>query len=309
MTKIHVVSSYMRYGGRVITMLGFADAYAEMGHSVHVFDTGAEPLFYDNETILRLHHVPNLSVEHFTGLRYDEDWGYLFDCDTLLLPYPHLVTRFPYKPKCRVVAWNIAKTPPYDEGLVDDLWTNSYTSKETLGLRDASVIYAPHSYTVNRMYSQPWMDREYDIISVCSIRKRREKEYVISKELQELQFLHSNGYKVLGLFMVRDRKHLGFEHHINIPRRLVACFMGNAKILLHQSPLESCSLTVFEALNSGCYPIVREAGACREQLGDVGYVYSDFYEAFNSIQFILDTRYKGVSFSIEEIIGNYMMRW
>jgi hypothetical protein len=275
-------------------MLGFADAFVEAGHRVYVFNTGAESLFNVNSDILRMYHAPHLGEDNFTGMIYSDDWGYLFDCDMLLLPYPHLVNNFPYKPECKVVAWNISQTPSYDKSMLDELWTNCETTKHKLGLKDASVVYAPHSYLFNRKYSIPWGKREYDIVSVCSIRKRREEEYVITKELQELQWLHLNGYKVLGLFMVRTReeeqtvKRLGFEHYINIPRQYVAGFMGNAKILLHQSPLESCSLTVYEGLNSGCYPIVCEAGACREQLGEVGYVYNEFHEAFHEIQYILD---------------------
>jgi hypothetical protein len=73
--------------------------------------------------------------------------------------------------------------------------------------------------------------------------------------------------------------------------------MGKTKVFLHPSPLESCSLVIFEALNAGAYPIVRKAGACEEQLGKEGFVYTNFAEAEKKINEIISQGY-----SIENVM-------
>ena len=166
-----------------------------------------------------------------------------------------------------------------------------------MGLKDAVVIYAPHDYSVFRDSSKAWGEREIDILIVGGLVKRRENKIVLDRELEYANRLSKTGLNVVGIFLAKNKEERDladkaiFPHYLNIPLSLIASFMGNSKILFHPSPLESCSLVIYEGLNAGMHPVVREAGACREQMDNVGFIYQDFRDAERRIGEILSMDY------------------
>ena len=291
--------------GRQQTMVsGFADCFAELGHDVKVYANFLRGHIPSKDKLLHYHLADHLTMENFDfshriqrrspeGMPLEE-WS---QSDILLIPYPAYSWLGDYV-TCPIFTWFIAKPERWWPEHVARVWTNSETQKERLGLEEARVIYAPHDYSVFREQAKPLEDRGVDVLVVAPITKTRENVHILSSELEDAQRLSDEGLKVLGLFLAKTSeeqrlvKELRFEHYVNIPRRYVAGFMGTSKVLFHPSPLESCSLVIFEALNSGCYPVVREAGACREQLGDVGLIYTDFEEARRHVVDVLKGGYE-----------------
>ena len=288
-------------GGRQQTMVsGFADCFAELGHEVHIYGNFLEGHIPSKDRLLDYHLASHLTVEDF-------DFGYdigknpdrmpikeFSDGDILLIPYP-AYSWLGEHVSCPIVSWCIADPGEWYPQHLARLWTNSHTQKKLLGLEEARVIYAPHDYSPFREQSQPWNKRKIDVLVVAKYRHSwfggsEQGAKVLSGEIAEAEKLNRMGLNVVGLFLVKDPRdvhgllsRLDFEHYVNIPRRYVAGFMASSKILFHPSPAESCSLMLYEGLNAGCYPVAREAGACREQLGDVGLVFNDFEDAKKQI--------------------------
>ena len=286
--------------GRQQTMVAFADTFKQLGHEVKVYSN-----FFGNferSKILDWYLTSNLSIENFNfshrisrndpeGMPIRE-WS---NGDLLLIPYPGY-SWIGKHVGCPIVTWYIAQPSFWWPEHISQVWTNSYTQRKRLKIPAAEVVYAPHDYSAFRQDALPFEDRKIDVLVVTPITKRREKSKVIFPQVLELEKLRKMGLEVLGIFLASERelgliKKLPFPKYVNVKRRHVAGFMKASKVLLHPSPLESCSLVVFESLNSGCYPVVREAGACREQLGDVGYVYKDFKEAEEEIVRVLEEGY------------------
>ena len=291
-------------GGRQQTMVsGFADYFAEKGHSVSIYGNFLDGHIDREEDILKHHLADNLTPNDF-HLHMGVERGRLSDevvkevnrCDLLLVPYPGYST-LQKQVKCPMAVWYIARSKNFYGGYRGRIWTNSHTTKEVIGRDDAVVVYPPHNYLEFRVCSREWDRRDIDVLMATAVTKRRERMESLNEAIVRATELHMSGMKVVGLFLTKtweERdfvKRLPFETHINVPRRAVADYMGRSKVFLHPSPLESCSLSVYEALNAGCYPIIRRAGAVEEQLGDVGHIYEDFEEATNHIKKVLSEGY------------------
>ncbi len=288
-------------GGRQQTMIsGFADCFASMGHDVKVYGNFLGGHISQKERILDYHLAYNLTLDNFefgypiqrqTPQRMPlEEWN---KSDMLLVPYLDYSWIGEYV-KCPVVCWNIAPPTRWNPDAVARIWTNSETQKKILApyippnAPEPRVIYAPHDYRPFREAAMPWEDRKIDVVFSAKYRHswfggKKEGAKVLSQEFQEATELSEVGLTVVGIFLVKDpmdvkqlTDSLNFEHYVNIPRRLVAGFMAASKVLFHPSPAESASLMLYEGMNAGCYPVAREAGACREQMGSVGLVFKDF---------------------------------
>jgi len=295
--------SIPRRGGRQITFVdGFADCFAELRHQVKIYSNYLNRAI-PRERILDYFLAENLTLDNFDfshrisrrsveGMPIDE-WS---DGDMLLIPYP-AYSWLGEHVECPIVCWFIAQPVSWYPSYVARIWTNSYTTKRRLELDEARVVYAPHDYSPFRDGAPPFEERPIDVLMVGPITKTREETYQLSKEVRQAERLKEMGLSVIGVFTARSRgevklaRGLSFETFLNIRRRYVAEFMKKAKILFHPSPLESCSLVIFEALNAGMYPVVREAGACREQMGEAGFIYREFSEAVRRIRQVLREGY------------------
>jgi len=135
--------------------------------------------------------------------------------------------------------------------------TNSYTTRKKLyghrkGFdpeRGIKVLISPIDYSLFREYARPWIQRENDLVSVSRVGERDERK-------------NTHLYKEFdNMVSITDEKKLVMD------RKMIAEAMGNAKIALHLSQVESASLVAYEAMNAGCYPLFYKAGAALEQLG------------------------------------------
>jgi hypothetical protein len=300
-------------GGRQQTMIsGFADCFASMGHEVTVYGNFLGGHIPQKERILDYHLAYNLNLDNFE-LGYPiqrqnpqrmplKEWS---QGDMLLVPHLGYSVLGEYV-ACPLVCWCISPREDWDSDSVARIWTNSETQKKILepfmpaSVPEPRVIYAPHDYTPFREAAMPWENRKIDVVFSAKYRHswfggKSEGAKVLSQEFQEATELSEAGLSVVGLFLVKDpmdvkplTDSLNFEHYINIPRRLVAGFMAASKVLFHPSPAESASLMLYEGMNAGCYPVVREAGACREQMGPVGMVFKDFEPAKKHILDVLE---------------------
>lgn len=300
-------------GGRQQTMIsGFADCFASMGHDVTIYGNFLGGHIPQKDKILEYHLADNLTLNNF-NLDYRIDRQHIQDIplnefsegDMLLVPYLAYSWLGEYV-KCPVVCWSIAPPDKWNPDAVARIWTNSETQKKILepyipsNAPEPTVIYAPHDYTPFRSAALPWEKRKIDVVFAAKYRHswfggKKEGAKVLNQELQEAEELHEAGLSVVGLFLVKEpmdvqplMKSLNFEHYINIPRRYVAGFMAASRVLFHPSPAESASLMLYEGMNAGCYPVVREAGACREQMGATGMVFNDFAPAKNHILEVLE---------------------
>ena len=297
-------------GGRQITMFdGFADAFRELGHDVKIYSNFLQGHIPKKEKLLDYHLAPNLSMDDFE-FSYPiqrhmpeelplREWS---RGDLLLIPYLDYSWLGDYV-SCPIVSWAIAQPGKWYPEHLTRIWTNSHTQKKLLGLDEARVVYAPHDYSLFRDQAKPWEERKIDVLVTAKYRHswfggKTEGAKILKDEIAEAETLYETGLNVVGIFLVKDRKdilelldNVSFEHYINLPRRYVAGFMASSKVLFHPSTAESCSLMIYEGQNAGCIPIVRETGACREQMGDVGLVYTDFEEAKRRIKEVLKTGY------------------
>ena len=294
-------------GGRQQTMIsGFADCFASMGHNVKIYSNFLQGHIPKKANLLDYHLARHLTMDNF-DFSHPIDRNYPDQMpltewsrgDMLLVPYLPFSFLGEYI-SCPIVSWAIAEPGKYYPQHLARIWTNSHTQKKLLGLDKARVIYAPHDYSPFRDQAMPWSERKIDVLVTTKYRHSwfggtAEGSKVLSGEIAEAEELHNMGLKVVGLFLVKERKdimdlmeNVSFEHYINIPRTYVAGFMASSKILFHPSVADSCSLMLYEGLNAGCVPVTRETGACREQMGDVGLVYTDFDPAKKHILHTLD---------------------
>lgn len=288
------------FGGRHITFVdGFFDTFRQMGHEVKVMGYWSDKLLKSKEELIEK-SICRLSPDDIviSGSRQNLEKNVISFLKKQDFIFSTIINfRLLHNIGTPVAFWLIAephrnvrdmfnlRTRKEETHLPPNvyIWTNSYHQREEAGIPVANVIYPPHDYSLWRKYSKPWHKRKIDILLATGITKGKVGRYVIDKELNYIdEISRKMGLKTVGLFTCRNRrqyewdivKNLTFETHINLPRHEVSKYMGNAKIFFHPSPLECAALVHYEALNAGCYPIVREAGACREQLGRVGIIYN-----------------------------------
>lgn len=291
--KIALLEDIMlAFGGRQIQ---FADAFLsffkEQGHDVKMYSRRRFKRNLLSPNQLKDYLLSkNLSRSDFIFKEPKLPWTKSFyrelgRYDLLLTcaAYTHVVDNVNRIP---VIHWIIAK--PNDimlrrfQNPRSILWTDSYTNRRETGLKNASVIYPPYDFSTFRKNARAWDDREIDVLLVTAITKQKLRPVFLRPQLKYIDSVTKKmKLKTVGVFLVRTQKEaelvkgLSFETHMNLTRREVSKFYGNAKIFFHPSPIECSAIVVFEALNSGCYPVVRRAGACMEQMGRVGIIYDN----------------------------------
>jgi len=272
------------FGGRHIELVdGFLDSLKEMDINVKIYGQFSKILLKSKEELVQksVGRVTENDIILFKSL--SEILNELSESDMILsvAHYPELANYV----KVPVVHWIIAK-PSSDMIPVSKLiWTNSHHQRKEIGM-DAEVIYSPLDYSLWRQRAKPWKERKIDILVVTGVTKMKIDKYFLGNELKVLEKLNEKMH-VVGIFPVRNEKErlfvesLKFETHINLDRKEISKFMGNAKIFLNPSPIECAALVIYEALNAGCFPVVRRAGSCEEQMGEIGIIYDTSLEDVN----------------------------
>lgn len=288
------------FGGRHIEFVdGFFDTFKQLGHDVKIAGCWTNKLLQSKEELIEKSMSNVLTVDDII-IKTQAELGwhtnpsksfieYLNSCDVVMSVAHH--SRLWWNVTTPLIYWIIAQPTSQIKlnfGRLPNkhiqVWTESYHQRAETNIPSAKVVYAPLDYSMFRRSSQPWNKRDIDILLVTGITKWKIDKYILSRELKYIdEISKKTGLRVVGLFTCRkERKYewdivnrLSFETHVNISRREVPKFMGNSKLFFHPSPIECTPLVHFEALNSGCYPIVRLAGSVREQLGNVGIIWTD----------------------------------
>jgi len=293
-------------GGRQRTMLCFADYFIELRHEVRVysdfFDEDGQTYGYTSETFLDWYNFGHLKYEHlvWTNLQrtygsaaeIPREWGGL---DVLLVPYGGYGYLQSMLPNTRVITWVIH--PEQRRHMeVQEIWTNSRTTRERLlssrewERSDPKVVIPPHSYKIFRDAALPWNERVYDLICIGSM--------LYAKGLVEFtDMCHKGGYRGIilsstwdaarsenarvereitdhGAVRVSEPAGHTVEYMTNVPASKVAAIIGSARVGVSFSRVESCPLTMYEYLNSGCGIAARGVGAIEEQVGPSGHYFS-----------------------------------
>ena len=179
------------------------------------------------------------------------------------------------------MCWWISKQQGWSKNTVE-FWTNSRTTKEMISdqcaFDDTYIVIPPYDYGVFRRMSRPWSDRKYDVVYACRmddtknvkefgevVRKNKLKGAIALLCKTKMQETAARGFS----------KWYGVDVFVNLDKFPLAIILGSSKVYFHPSRDESCSIAIYEAMNAGCWPVVYDVGAAREQLGDyIGTVFS-----------------------------------
>lgn len=286
------------FGGRHIEFVdGFMDTFKKLGHTVKIMGYWNNKLLQSKEELVAKSMskldvndiiIKDLSELGWRGSPSPSVVEFLNKQDFILSVAHHSrLWRYINVP---IVYWIIAKPTlniMLNLGLPNPntyIWTETQHQQEEIRIPNARVMHTPLDYSMFRRKAKSWKRRKIDLLLVTGVTKWKVNKYILDKELKYIDRVSKKmGLKTVGLFTCRkDRQYewdiinnLSFETHINISRREVPKFMGNAKIFFHPSPLECAALVHYEALNAGCYPIVRAAGSAEEQLGNVGIIFNE----------------------------------
>lgn len=289
------------FGGRHIEVIdGFLDTFRELGHDVTLVGCWTNKLLQSEgeltEKIMSKLDLDDIKIFDWRKLPSGErvpssQFVDFFNGFDLIFSCAHYHGLWRYI-KTPIIYWVIAKpTVRVLSGLNNlklpsrvHIWTETQHQKNEIEIPNAKVVYSPLDCSMFRKNAKPWSQREIDILLVTAITKWKIDRYVLDKELEYIDRIGKKmNLRVVGLFTYRKKRdyekeiidNLSFEKYINVSRREVPKFMGNSKIFFHPSPFECAALVHYEALNSGCYPVVRLAGSAREQLGNVGIIYNE----------------------------------
>jgi len=270
-----------RLGGSVQTFLKFADFFKALGHKIRFISSWNTmfpmPECPKKELLFQYNRLNNLNLGDF-------DWNYKNylssnkwpNCSFYFVPG----WRFLKSIRLRrpMIIWRIIEIP-FDHGTIKktiEFWTNSQTIKNKLKNfgKPVHVVRPPHDYSPFRLHAKKNRDIDISfIIRANSAEQKNIKEFVRVAKQYNL--------KTLIIALIHSKKDLDFLNSFNLPfvynlpKEEVAKYLGRTKVYFHPSKDESCSLAIYEALNAGCYPVVYDVGAAKEQLGGLGVVYKD----------------------------------
>lgn len=250
-----------RIGGSIKTILVFADTFKEFGHIVKITtSSNYSPKIGDINDVIKFYGLKNISFDDF-NFEIEQDSDFILTHSSRGRPEAN------FNPGVPVIYWCVRYRP---ESNYLDLWTNSNTTNEKLG-GGLRVVYPPHDYSIFRKYSK--QNKIYDICSV--IRLDGEKKKKGYDELCEIaNKLKKRMIVVIGDTNFKAIPALKCDTIKNLNKEELAQILGQSKIFLLTSDKESASLSIYEALNSGCFVIGKEVGAIREQTNNCSYIYN-----------------------------------
>lgn len=280
--KIGVIEfNISRMGGRQSTMLQFADYFKSMGHKVKFITYWGVSRGYlsecpKKEEICSYHGLNFLQLTDFDwGMqKYRREGEWPKDYDVFFIASPRW-TDISHKTEIPTVVWKIVDTIncPNPEAVLE-FWTNSKTVKEKIKNFGRAIHAVQPPYSFKKFRDAARKKREIDIIDVVRYNSRTAKKIDLFMEIA-MRFKLSS----MLIFLVHDEsdlkeiKNLGVPFAYNLSKEDLAKYLGNAKVFFHPSIDESCSISVYEALNAGCFPVVYDVGAVREQLNGNGIIY------------------------------------
>lgn len=276
-------------GGRQKTMMCFADFLKSTGHKIKIYGNFPDERPEDNynrHSFLQWHSFAHLQLSDFDfdfGIQrkfkqsnIPSEWHSL---DILLVPYGGYGYLQEYLPEVRVICWVIHEAQKY-YSCIREIWTNSHTTKKRLLLSKnwqgceeiIKVIRPPHDYSLFRNASKSWIKREYDAVCISSLLESKGLN-IFDNVARSLDI----NAVIIGASWHQDRTEnekvlasLKSDVLVNLKVNEIATILGNSKCYVSTSYAESCSLTIYEALNAGCIPVVRAVGAEAEQCGVLG---------------------------------------
>lgn len=288
-----------RFSGRMATMVRFADAFKELGHEVHMVSNWAASEIRNKEDLFYYHNTRTLVDADFSwGLqrKYDvfpEEWKRYDFIFAPYVAYGHLSELPEGRP---TVCWWISQQNGWSNKTLE-FWTNSRTTwdmlKRVCGRDDIHVIVPPYDYSVFRDRIESKDKRSFDIAYLARAHPNKDLETFCrtAKTLDlraVLAVLCKNAIQKQYALSLVDRYKNNVSLLMNADKATLAEFLGNTKVYFHPSKDESCSIAVYEALNAGCFPICRAAGAVREQLDGIGLIYNKEDDPVPLVKLILE---------------------
>lgn len=262
-----------RVGGSIKTILAFADTFKELGHEVKISTNINNPKLGGFAKVIQFYDLKNINICDFS---YDihQDSDFIFTHSGKARPESNFKTNLP------VIYWCVRYKP---EIKYLDLWTNSKTTNEKLG-GDLKVIYPPHIYSLFHKYSN--QEKIFDICSIIRLDGRKNKKghgelFEIANKLQDKKIAVIIGNNHNDSFPMPTNNIKFFQ---NLNKEQLAEILGRSKSFLLTSDKESASLSIYEALNSGCWVFGKDVGAIKEQIGPCGYIYGNIDILINRIK-------------------------
>jgi len=304
-------------------MMSFADYFKFLGHEVKVyanFDPPHPPgeKGHGEKTFLEWYNYEHLTYNDFClgGVvrRYGKRWKHPVpeewqDLDMLLVPYGGYSPLQAELPNTRVVCWIIHPAQAFN-GMVEEIWTNSNTTKgwlikEGVYSKWESHIHSiqpPHDYGIFRRAAKPFEERRYNLVCVGGLigSKRTDLFDALARKIGKGVIIGSlwNWKKGEGEALIPT---LRTAARTNVPAKEVAQILGDARVFVTFTETESCALTIYEALNAGCRCVVTPVGAAAEQMGAFGKMFWAEAEAERLVREFLvspgpDPRQQGILF-------------
>lgn len=263
-----------KIGGSIRTLLSYMDAIKELGWEVKMWTRVNENLshFRDLQSQLDFNGFKNLDGHDFiiNGPFPKEENDIMFIRGNVL---PSFKDR-----KC--ITWCISDGDVKDDPSILERWTNSNTTAAKY-TSDMEVVIPPHDYEIFRKHGDnPQHNRRIEYVHIARINGASEKGIDVFIDMVH-RIRKARQSLLIAICNMNDVKSVNYLKSLDIPvvinqdRAQMASILNNSKYLLFPSRNESCSLSIYEAMNAGCIPIVRNVGSAREQMGDIGYTFQD----------------------------------